>query len=114
MPAVLWGSLVCCPANKWVLATRPFRFPASEEREFYLHLLGRNVIVPGVHLAFPCAANSPEDVDRIIAAFKESFLDLRADGLYGQRLKSNRRWTLAWIGGKKHHACQTLGRKHRP
>ncbi len=52
------------------------------EREFYLHLLGHNVIIPGVHLAFLSAAHTPEDVDTIIGAFKQSFLDLREDGLF--------------------------------
>lgn len=52
------------------------------EREFYLHLLGHDVIIPGIHLAFLCAAHTDEDVDRIIEAFKQSFLDLRADGLF--------------------------------
>ena len=52
------------------------------EREFYLHLLGYDVIIPGVHLAFLCGAHSPDDVDRIIDGCKQSFGDLRADGLY--------------------------------
>ena len=52
------------------------------EREFYLHLLGYDVIIPGVHLAFLCAAHTPQDVDYVIDAFKRSFLDLREDGLF--------------------------------
>ena len=52
------------------------------EREFYVHLLGHDVIIPGIHLAFLCAAHGSEDVDRIIDAFKQSFLDLREDGLF--------------------------------
>ena len=51
------------------------------EREFYLHLLGYGVIIPGIHLAFTSAAHRPEDVDQIIDAFKRSFMDLREDGL---------------------------------
>ena len=51
------------------------------EREFYVHLLAQGVIVPGVHLAFLCEAHTPEDVDTIIAGFKQSFLDVREDGL---------------------------------
>lgn len=51
------------------------------EREFYLHLLGHDVIIPGIHLAFFSAAHKPEDVDMVTAAFKESFNDLRADGI---------------------------------
>lgn len=52
------------------------------EKEFYLHLLGYDVIVPGVHLAFLSGAHTVDDVDRIIEGFEQSFLDLRADGLY--------------------------------
>ena len=51
------------------------------EREFYLHLLGHNVIVPGIHLAFLSHAHRPEHVDQVIEAFKASFEDLQADGL---------------------------------
>lgn len=52
------------------------------EREFYLHLLGYGVFIPGVHLAFLCRAHSEKDVDTIIGAFKQSFRDLREDGLF--------------------------------
>ena len=51
------------------------------EREFYLHLLGHGVIVPGIHLFFLSTAHTPEHVDTVIEAFKQSFLDVRADGL---------------------------------
>jgi len=51
------------------------------EREFYLHLLGHDVIVPGIHLAFLSHAHRPEHVDTVIDAFKSSFEDLRADGI---------------------------------
>ena len=50
------------------------------EKEFYLHLLGHNVIVPGIHLAFISYAHKPEIVDQVIDAFKKSFEDLREDG----------------------------------
>ena len=50
------------------------------EREFYLHLLGHNVIVPGIHLAFISYAHTPEVIDKIIDAFKSTFEDLRSDG----------------------------------
>lgn len=52
------------------------------EREFYLHLLGYGVFIPGVHLAFLCGAHTERDVDAIDAAFKQSFRDLREDGLF--------------------------------
>lgn len=51
------------------------------EREFYLHLLNHGVIVPGIHLFFLSAAHTAADVDAIIEAFMQSFLDVRADGL---------------------------------
>ena len=50
------------------------------ENEFYLHLLGHNVIVPGIHLAFLSYAHTPKIVDQVISAFKNTFEDLRSDG----------------------------------
>ena len=50
------------------------------EKEFYLHLLGHNVIVPGIHLAFISFAHKPEVIDEVIEAFKRTFEDLREDG----------------------------------
>ena len=50
------------------------------EKEFYLHLLGHNVIVPGIHLAFISFAHKPDVIDQVINAFKRSFEDLREDG----------------------------------
>ncbi len=52
------------------------------ERAFYLHLLNHGVIVPGIHLAFFSTAHTPADVDRVIEAYMQSFLDVAADGLY--------------------------------
>jgi glutamate-1-semialdehyde 2,1-aminomutase len=54
---------------------------AEVEREFYLHLLNRGVIVPGIHLFFLSAAHTPEDVDTVIDAFKQSFADIKQRGL---------------------------------
>ena len=51
------------------------------EREFYLHLMNHGVTVPGIHLFFLSDAHADADVDEIIEAFKQSFLDLRTDGL---------------------------------
>lgn len=63
-------------------SSRDFREDnAVAEREFYLHLLNRGVIVPGIHLAFFSAAHTPEDVDTVIDAFKQSFQDVRENGL---------------------------------
>ena len=50
------------------------------EKEFYLHLLGHNVIVPGIHLAFISYAHTPEVIDDVITAFKNTFEDIRNDG----------------------------------
>ena len=51
------------------------------ERQFYLHLLGNGVIIPGIHIAFFSAAHTPEDIDEVFDAFRESFLALREDGV---------------------------------
>ena len=48
---------------------------------FYMHLLNHGVVVPGSHLAFISAAHTPEDIDYVIDAFKQSFLEVRAEGL---------------------------------
>ena len=53
----------------------------SLEKEFYLHLLGHNVIVPGTHLAFISFAHKPDVIDQVIDASKKTFEDLRDDGL---------------------------------
>jgi len=53
---------------------------AAVGREFYLHLLGHGVVVPGIHLAFLSAAHTPADVELLIEAITASFRDLRADG----------------------------------
>ena len=54
---------------------------AKAQREFYLHLLHHGVIVPGIHLAFISTAHSPEDVDRVVDAFRNSFVQIRQAGL---------------------------------
>ncbi|MHC4506429.1 MAG: aspartate aminotransferase family protein [Planctomycetota bacterium] len=51
------------------------------EREFYLHLLYHGVIIPGLHLAFISYAHTPQDVDRVIEAMRQSFRDIRERGL---------------------------------
>ncbi|MEM7016288.1 MAG: aminotransferase class III-fold pyridoxal phosphate-dependent enzyme [Pseudomonadota bacterium] len=57
------------------------RDKSTIEREFYLHLLGHDVIVPGIHLGFLSYAHKESDVDTVVDAFKASFDDLRVDGL---------------------------------
>lgn len=54
---------------------------SAAEREFYLHLLARDVLVPGIHLAFFASAHTEADVDQVIAASKEALMEVRADGL---------------------------------
>lgn len=51
------------------------------EEEFYLHLLYHGVVIPGLHLFFLSYAHTPEDVDRVVSAFKQSFRDVREKGL---------------------------------
>ena len=51
------------------------------EREFYLHLLGHDVLVPGIHLAFISWAHTEAVVEKVIIAFQLAFMDLRHDGL---------------------------------
>ena len=51
------------------------------EREFYVHLMARGVIVPGIHLFFISTEHSPEDIDTIADAFCTSLQDVRDDGL---------------------------------
>ena len=51
------------------------------EIEFYLHLLDRGVIVPGIHLGFISTAHTDEDIDQIVDAMKESFKDVRKKGM---------------------------------
>jgi glutamate-1-semialdehyde 2,1-aminomutase len=53
---------------------------AELENRFYLHLLSHGVLVPGIHLAFLSAAHTVDDVDRVVAAYVRSFLDLRKAG----------------------------------
>ncbi len=51
------------------------------EDEFYMHLLVHGVLVPGDHLSLLSAAHTPEDVDAIIEAIKQSFHEVREKGL---------------------------------
>ena len=51
------------------------------EIQFYLHLLDRGVIVPGIHLGFMSTAHTDEDVDLIVDAMKESLKDVRNKGM---------------------------------
>ena len=46
-----------------------------------LYLLKHGVVVPPFHLGYISAAHTAEDIDLVIDAMKQSFLEVRADGL---------------------------------
>ena len=50
------------------------------EHEFYVHLLDKGVIVPGIHLFFTSAAHTPQHIDQIATAFQDALLAVREDG----------------------------------
>jgi len=50
------------------------------EREFYVNLTSKGVIVPGIHLFFTSAAHTPGDIDTIATAFQDALMDTREDG----------------------------------
>lgn len=52
------------------------------EKIYYMYLLKNGVVVPGVHISFLSAAHTADDVTTIIEAMKQSFREMRADGLY--------------------------------
>ncbi len=51
------------------------------EHEFYVHLLDKGVIVPGIHLFFTSTAHKPEHIDRVATAFQDALMAVREDGL---------------------------------
>ena len=51
------------------------------EIQFYLHLLERGVVVPGIHMGLISTAHTDEDVDMIVDAMKESLKDVRKMGM---------------------------------
>jgi len=51
------------------------------EREFYVNLMARGVIVPGIHLFFISTEHTPEDIETIADAFCDALQDVRDDGL---------------------------------
>jgi len=55
-----------------------YDFPPSL---FYAVLHKNGVLIPGLHLFFITAAHTVEDIDTVIEAVKNSFLELRDYGL---------------------------------
>ena len=53
----------------------------AADDEFCMHLLNHGVTIPGDHQFHLSAAHTPEDVDKVIDAFKQSFLEVRAKDL---------------------------------
>ena len=48
---------------------------------FYAILHKNGVTIPGLHLFFTTASHTAEDIDMVIEAMKQSFLELRDYGL---------------------------------
>ena len=46
-----------------------------------MHLLNQGVVVPGIHQFHISTAHTPEDIDRVVEAMKQSFLNVRKEGL---------------------------------
>ena len=53
----------------------------SADDVFTLHMMNRGVMLPPLHLGYLSAAHTAEDIDTVIDAMKQSFLDTRAEGL---------------------------------
>ena len=51
------------------------------EQELYMHLMNHGVLLPGTHLFFTSTAHTPEDIDKVIDAFKQSFTEMKEKGL---------------------------------
>ena len=51
------------------------------DNQFFMHLLNHGVVVPGTHQFHISTAHTQEDIDYVIDAFKQSFLEIRAKGL---------------------------------
>ncbi|MGE0553381.1 MAG: aspartate aminotransferase family protein [Gemmatimonadales bacterium] len=85
IPAMLMSaeSIFCMQFTEGPIESARDLHPVNRaaERAFYLHLLDQGVLVPGVHVFFLSSAHTPDEVDRIIAAFVHSLGQLRAEGL---------------------------------
>ena len=66
------------PINSYRDVTPPLQ---EAEDLFYLNLMNRGVIIPAVHMACISSAHTPDDIDQIITAMKESFLAVKEAGL---------------------------------
>ncbi len=46
-----------------------------------LHMLNHGVVIPPLHIAYISAAHTPEEIDTVIDVIKESFTEVRKEGL---------------------------------
>ncbi len=76
------GSIFHMHFKRGIRTSRDFEGSNHEaEQEFYVHLMARGVIVPGIHLFFTSTEHTPEDIDTIGQAFCDALQDVRDDGL---------------------------------
>ncbi|MCP4752942.1 MAG: aspartate aminotransferase family protein [Proteobacteria bacterium] len=64
--------------SAWDLHNLKKKFPPNL---FYAILHKNGVTIPGLHLFFTTVAHTDDDIDRVVAAMKKSFLELREYGL---------------------------------
>ena len=85
MPVTLMhaGSMQCMHFKRGPIGTMRDAWPPNFEAEkaFYIILLERGVLIPGVHCYFVSAAHSPQVIDEVIEAMKASLSLCREDGL---------------------------------
>ena len=77
------GSIQCFHFVKGEVGTLRQAFPPNRKAEgaFYLHVLDRGVLVPGVHVYFVSDAHTDDHIDQIIGVFIEALDECRADEL---------------------------------
>ena len=77
------GSMFCFHMQAATIKTyRDIHGPVNSAADaFYLNLLNRGVIIPGIRLCFISGSHKDADVDAIIEAIKDALDDVRRDGL---------------------------------
>jgi glutamate-1-semialdehyde aminotransferase/acyl carrier protein len=86
-----------------------FRFAGDADRSamelFYFHLLEKGIYVPETRVLYLSSAHTDADVERLVAAYREAVLDMRAGGFLPDRPASGPRWqpvrTLPMTHGQK-------------